>query len=80
MKPRPVLIEWSDSTHIAPGTWVDREDAGDPGPCDVITVGWLIAKDKRSVTIASSLTEADDVTGVFTIPRAIINRMVRLGP
>lgn len=80
MKPRPVLIEWSDSTHISPGTWVDLDVAGEPGPCDVITVGWLIAKDRRSVTIASSITEADDMRGAFVIPTSCVKRMVRLSP
>lgn len=79
-KPRPVLVEWVDSSHLAPGTWVDREDACELGPCGVVTVGWLIGKTATYLTIASSITEADDVTGTFVIPRAVVARMERLSP
>jgi hypothetical protein len=38
MKPRPVLIEWRDSTYWEPGRWVDLDEL-DGSACDVITVG-----------------------------------------
>ena len=78
MKPRPVLVEWDDSTHISPGGWVDRENACGIGACSIMTVGWLIDKDKHTITIAQSITEADDATGVFVIPRAVIRQLRRL--
>ena len=80
MKPRPVLVEWVDSCHLAPGAWFDRQEAVDFGGCDVVTVAWLIGKDAESYTLAQSITEADDCTGLFVVPRAVVKRMVRLDP
>ena len=77
MKPRPVLIEWSDSCHWSSTSWVDL-DGLETSPCDVVTVGWLIAKDATCLTVAHSITEAQDATGVFVIPRACVKRLDRL--
>jgi hypothetical protein len=79
MKPRPVLIEWDDSTHITPGGWIDREVATTVGSCSIVTVGWLIADDDDTVTICQSITEADDCTGTFAIPKAVVRKMKKLG-
>jgi hypothetical protein len=73
MKPRPVLIEWRDSTHWEPGRWVDLDEL-DGSACDVITVGWLVDRTKTDHVICSSITEAGDGTGVFVIPNACIVR------
>lgn len=80
MKPRPVLLEWVDSCHLAPGAWFDREAATDVGACSVVTVAWLIGKDPETYTLAQSITEADDCTGLFVIPRSVVTRMERLSP
>ena len=78
MKPRPVLVEWVDSCHLAPGAWFDRQEAVDFGGCDVVTVAWLIGKGAESYTLAQSISESGDVTGVFVIPRACIRSARRL--
>lgn len=78
MKPRPVLIEWNDSAHLAAGTWLDREAAADIESCSVVSVAWLIGKDRDNVVIAQSITEADDVTGTFVIPRSCVCKLKRL--
>lgn len=79
MKPYPVLIEWADSTHWEPGKWCDIDEL-DTSPCDVVTVGWLVEKDKTCVTVASSITEAGDVTGLFVVPVGMVKKLVRLKP
>jgi hypothetical protein len=80
VKPRPVLLEWVDSTHLAPGAWFDREAAVDCGACDIVTVAWLIGKDADTYTLAQSITEADDCTGLFVVPRACVKTVRRLKP
>jgi hypothetical protein len=44
-----------------------------------VTVGWLIADDDDTVTICQSITEADDCTGTFAIPKAVVRKMKKLG-
>ena len=78
MSPHPVLVEWLDSTHLAPGGWIDRDVAAEQGPCSIISVGWLIGDDGDAITLAQSITEADDVTGAFVIPTACIVRLRKL--
>lgn len=80
MKPRPVIIEWTDSTHLAPGAWFDREAACEAGACDIVTVAFLIGKTADAYTLAASITEADDCTGLFVIPRAVVKTIRRLKP
>lgn len=80
MKPRPVLVEWTDSCHLAPGAWLDRDAATEPGTCGIVSVGWLIGKTADTLTLAGAVTEADDVTLTFAIPRSCVTRMVRLKP
>lgn len=76
MKPRPVLIEWTDSCHWGPGGWVERQT--EFSACDVITVGWLIKKTSRFVVVSHSISESGDVTGTFVIPAGNVKRLVRL--
>jgi len=80
VKPRPILVEWADSCHWGShGHWHDRDDLVDAtSPCDVLTVGWLIAQDDHCVTVVQSLTEADDVSAPFVIPIGCIKRVRRL--
>lgn len=79
MKPRPVLVEWADAAHWGSREWADRGDVADAtSPCDVLTVGWLIARDDRCITVVQSLTEADDVSAPFVIPIGCIRFVRRL--
>ena len=78
LTPRPVFVEWVDSTHLAPGGWIDRDSAAEQGPCSVVTVGWLIGDDGQAVTLAQSITEADDVTGAFVVPRSCVVQLRKL--
>jgi hypothetical protein len=82
MKPRPVLARWADSCHWgAHGAWHDRKGVSDAtSPCEVLTVGWLIASDDDSITVVQSLTEADDVAAPFVIPRGCLLSLVALKP
>ena len=82
MKPRPVLIEWTDSCDWHVATWMDLDilDEGVATGCDVVSVGWLVQKSKQSVVLAMSITEADDGRGLFVIPTSCVKRIVRLSP
>ena len=78
MTPRPVVVEWLDSTHLSPGGWIDRDIAAEQGACSIVSVGWLIGEDDDAITLAQSITDADDVTGAFVIPVACVVQMLTL--
>lgn len=76
MRPKPVLILWKDACHVAPGAWVDAEL--EQGTAEVGTVAWLLRKDKKCYTIAQSISEHGDVTGMFVIPKAGVKKLTKL--
>jgi hypothetical protein len=82
VKPRPVMIEWVDSCHWSPGQWVDGDifDDGEATACMVVSVGWLMQKTDDAITLCQSITEADDLSGLFVIPRACVLSITTLTP
>ena len=77
MKLRPVQVVWFDHCHLAPGQWVNHGDV-DPELETVTSTGYLVAKDKRTVTLCQSFTAGGDMTGVFVIARALVKRIDKL--
>lgn len=77
---RPVLIEWSDSCHVEPGAWVERDVANAASPCGVVTVGWLLEDEGDAYVVASNVTEQGHTSGVFVIPKACALSVARLSP
>lgn len=71
-----VEVDWTDSSSV--GRWKSREEylAYDPLMCR--SVGYLLVKDKRKVTLLQSLAEHGDMADATVIPRACITRMRRL--
>ncbi len=67
-----VHIEWTDAHHHAPGEWTAPSDVV-PG-VRVITVGLLLSKRSGHYTLAQSIDESGNATGVFSIPRSAVRR------
>ena len=73
-----VFVEWVDST--GGGDWVHE---GQHSPlCKIYTVGFMIAKDRDSVTVSASVTGSDDPNAQsnapLTIPRCAISKLKTL--
>ncbi len=67
-----VQVRWEDS-HSS-GAWVEPEQVAS-WPIIIETVGYLFAKDKRTISIASSMSKTGDFSGVIKIPRSCIRKM-----
>jgi len=75
-KPNLVLVEWLDSRRGE--GWV-RLNELESSVTRCRSVGWIIAKDKQSVTLAGHLGEnPDQCCGDLTIPKRAICRMIPL--
>jgi hypothetical protein len=70
-----VRVEWEDSsTHNG---WDSRShDSYSLATCT--TVGFLIHKDNKKVSIALSVCPDGDANGVMTLPRKCVTRIVEL--
>lgn len=77
-KRRAVYIEWSDSTSFSAQRWRGEEESGGLTASTIKSVGWLLSASKEQVLITTSITEEDDRSGCFAIPRGCIKRMRRL--
>ena len=65
-----VRVDWVDAHHHAPGEWVPP---GAPVPgVRVVTVGWLLSRHDDHYTVAQSIDDAGNTTGVFSIPRSAV--------
>lgn len=73
-----VHIEWSDAHHIAAGEWVDP-DGLVPG-VRVVTVGFLLSRKGGHYTVAQSVDESGNCTGVFSIPHTNVKRYTVIAP
>ena len=67
-----VHIEWVDAHHHAPGEWVP---SGAPVPgVRVVTVGLLLSRRDGHYTVAQSIDDSGNTTGVFSIPHSAVKR------
>jgi len=73
-KYKPVYVEWDDS-HVT-SSWQNSEERDYP-LCPIETLGWLIKKDRRSISVAQSWdTDNHGYTcDVITIPRGCIRKI-----
>lgn len=75
---RLVEIRWVDSWNLASGwhrrKWVRRRADDLPKQR---TVGYLVAKTKRTLVVASSLNRSGGVAAVVAIPRSAITKVRR---
>lgn len=66
-----VHVRWRDAHHIAPGGWINLDDIR-PGVL-VSSVGIQVRRTKRWLVLAESVDDQGNATGVFAIPRAVID-------
>lgn len=69
-----VKIVWDDAHDYASGKWVDKKEAQGKAAIGVkvTTVGLLLKEGKKYYTIAHTVTQENDVRGVFNIPRSTV--------
>ena len=77
-----MLIEWVDSAQPVPG-WKFLEDAPKPEVIQCVSVGWLIAENKRAKVLAPNIGDIESGgstqgSGFIRIPVASITRQVEL--
>lgn len=77
-----VFVEWADSFG-AVGGWEHAADARERRPAHTVSVGWIVKRDARCLTLAPHLGfgNGDDIAqmaGVISIPVAAVLRTVRL--
>ncbi len=86
-KPRPVLVEWVDSSSIHTDVWGSVNDAVARGTAATrrrcVSVGFLVYEDRECLVLVPHLQglpiDADDSgSGDMTIPRSAVKRMRRL--
>lgn len=75
--PKLVMVVWEDAAHDTTGWGDGLEEAQHFDIPLVISVGWLMAQDKRGVKIAQSLTD-DNVAQTLVVPVGMIKKIVKL--
>ena len=64
-----VLIEWEDI--VSQNGWADKQEAKRGKPATCLSVGWIIHRDNRKITIGSD-TGDDEYGNRTTIPMGCI--------
>jgi hypothetical protein len=81
MKPKPgdlILIRWEDAQHVFAPTWSSGK--GRIAPAIVETVGWVVAIDKRRLTLGSQLEpKSRRFRCLNVIPGGMVRSLRRLG-
>jgi hypothetical protein len=73
-----VEVIWHDA-HTVASTWIEFSDIGED-PCEVTTLGWLLADAKPDhVVVAQSMTDDDSLDSVLCIPVGMVKK-VRIIP
>lgn len=76
-KPKLVMIEWEDSCQ-ASGQWQWLENLQTPPIIKCISVGFLVKDTKKEKCLAISMANAEQVSGIISIPSSCIKRIKRL--
>ncbi len=71
-----VRIEWDDATQPSHG-WVAPGDI-DPAPAICHSVGWIVHKDERAITLASTKCDGGEVMGAMRIPAGTVRKITSL--
>ncbi|MCP4275364.1 MAG: hypothetical protein GY779_03295 [Gammaproteobacteria bacterium] len=73
----PVMIVWQDSHSPDEGPWIDL-DAINHKALEIISVGFVIKKTKKSITIAATVSgQTGQVSGVMCIPKCAILKKIK---
>ena len=75
--PPLVMVVWEDAAHDTIGWGEGLEEAVKFELPLVLSVGWLMAQNKRGVKIAQSLTD-DNVAQTLVVPKRMIKKLVKL--
>jgi len=75
-RPKFVEVEWHDA--ISTSEWTDRANMPHVTVC--ISRGWVMANDKRKITLAATLQveNGDQVGEVLSIPRGMVKKIRQL--
>lgn len=75
-----VEVTWRDSHTTATTAWRDMEQAEEyhGEPCECSTVGYLIKRDRRGITLAMSVTQGGLLGALWHVPRGLVRRVRRL--
>jgi hypothetical protein len=77
-EPKPVLVQWIDSTSFGQQRWRDLEEGEKLAPATIRSVGFLLHSAKDHIRITGHLDDGDNESGCFVIPRGCIKRIRRL--
>ena len=69
--PKLVMVVWEDAVHDTFGWGAGLEDAKQFDLPLVYSIGWLIAKDRRGVKIAQSISN-DNIAQSLVVPTKMI--------
>lgn len=79
-KPQPVFVEWRDSCSFGRQCWRSLEDTQEElKPSKIQSVGFLIADEKDRIVLTGHISDGDDESGGFVIPRGCITKLTKLG-
>ena len=65
-------ITWIDSASLSVGGWHHKDDIEQLVPMVMKTAGYVVKETKRSITIASSVSEDGSACGEICIPKFAI--------
>jgi hypothetical protein len=78
MKYPLVRVEWDDAWGSVSWTPIEVLKETEK-PASIITVGWLLLKDKEKLVVATTIDEENETACLcMTIPRGCVKGMVRL--
>ena len=72
-----LFVAWDDATSAS--GWCDPTIRGKQS-IGIVSVGWLLRKTKRELTIAQSISTNGRAGDVLTLPRGMIRHVRRLRP
>lgn len=68
-----VLISWRDASSRS--MWGSREEYLEHEPMEILTVGFLLKQDKKSITVVASQAEDSDLHQAIAIPRDWVTKI-----
>ena len=71
-----VKIEWIDASSFSGGDWKDREQIQDLEPTQIMSVGWVIREDTKSVTLCPHMSEHQGYGEMAISKSAIVKKRV----
>ena len=72
-----VEVTWVDSCSY--NRWAHRDDHESHGPSECKSVGYLIAKDRKSLRISQNMADGDKCDSTMAIPMGCVKRVRRIG-